>query len=105
RNINTDLVDEVVYGSVAIGFPVFALGGRIFASFWAQSTWDRFWGWDPKEVWALITFLFYSVFLHLCLSCRWNGEKSSWLSVILFTIIMFNIIVVNLVLAGLHSYA
>jgi len=105
RNINTDLVDEVVYRSVAIGFPVFALGGLIFASIWAQIAWDRFWGWDPKEVWALITFLFYAVFLHLRLSRGWHGEKSAWLAVIGFTIIMFNIIVVNLVLAGLHSYA
>lgn len=105
RNVKTDLVDEVIYRSVAIGFPVFTLGGIIFASIWAQIAWDRFWGWDPKEVWALITFLFYAVFLHLRLSRGWHGEKSAWLAVIGFTIIMFNLIVVNLVLAGLHSYA
>lgn len=105
RNINTDLVDEVTYRSVAIGFPVFTLGGLIFASIWAQIAWDRFWGWDPKEVWALITFFFYAAFLHLRLSRGWHGEKSAWLAVIGFAIIMFNIIVVNLVLAGLHSYA
>ena len=105
RNVNTDLIDEVTYRSVAIGFPVFTLGGLIFASIWAQIAWDRFWGWDPKEVWALITFFFYAAYLHLRLSRGWHGEKSAWLAVIGFTIIMFNIIVVNLVLAGLHSYA
>lgn len=105
KNINSNLVDEITYRSVAIGFPLFTLGGLIFAAIWAQIAWDRFWGWDPKEVWALITWFFYAAFLHLRLSRGWHGEKSSWLAVIGFAIIMFNIIVVNLVLAGLHSYA
>lgn len=105
KNVNNNLVDEITYRSVAIGFPLFTLGGLIFASIWAQIAWDRFWGWDPKEVWALITWFFYAAFLHLRLSRGWHGEKSAWLAVIGFAIIMFNIIVVNLVLAGLHSYA
>lgn len=105
RNVNLELVDEITYRSVAIGFPLFTLGGLIFAAIWAQIAWDRFWGWDPKEVWALITWFFYAAFLHLRLSRGWHGEKSAWLAVIGFAIIMFNIIVVNLVLAGLHSYA
>ena len=66
---------------------------------------DTFWGWDPKEVWALITWLFYAAVLHLRLSKGWHGEKSAWLAVIGFAIIMFNFIVVNLIIAGLHSYA
>jgi len=105
KNVNLNLVDEITYRSVAIGFPLFTLGGLIFAAIWAQMAWDRFWGWDPKEVWALITWFFYAAFLHLRLSRGWHGEKSAWLAVIGFAIIMFNIIVVNLVLAGLHSYA
>lgn len=105
HKVSPSLVDEIMYRSVAIGFPLFTLGGLIFASIWAQIAWDRFWGWDPKEVWALITFFFYAAFLHLRLSRGWHGEKSAWLAVIGFAIIMFNIIVVNLVLAGLHSYA
>lgn len=105
KRISPSLIDEIVYRSVAIGFPLFTLGGLIFAAIWAQVAWDRFWGWDPKEVWALITFFFYAAFLHLRLSRGWHGEKSAWLAVIGFAIIMFNIIVVNLVLAGLHSYA
>lgn len=105
KQIKLDMLDEITYRSVAIGFPLFTLGGLIFAAIWAQIAWDRFWGWDPKEVWALITWFFYAAFLHLRLSRGWHGEKSAWLAVIGFGIIMFNIIVVNLVLAGLHSYA
>jgi len=105
KNINLDLVDEIGYRSVAIGFPIFTLGALIFAMIWAQIAWTRFWGWDPKEVWALITWLFYAAFLHLRLSKGWHGEKSAWLAVVGFAIIMFNLIFVNLVIAGLHSYA
>lgn len=105
RNINLDLVDEIGYRSVLVGFPVFTLGALIFAMIWAQIAWTRFWGWDPKEVWALITWLFYAAYLHLRLSKGWHGEKSAWLAVIGFGIIMFNLIFVNLVIAGLHSYA
>ncbi|MGY0691810.1 c-type cytochrome biogenesis protein CcsB [Virgibacillus sp. FSP13] len=105
RKAKPDLLDEISYRAVAIGFPVFTLGGLIFAAIWAQIAWDRFWGWDPKEVWALVTWFFYAAFLHLRLSRGWHGEKSAWLAVGGFAIIMFNLIAVNLILAGLHSYA
>lgn len=105
RGVKADLLDEIMYRAVAIGFPVFTLGGLIFAAIWAQIAWGRFWGWDPKEVWALVTWFFYAAFLHLRLSRGWHGEKSGWLAVVGFGIIMFNLVVVNLVLAGLHSYA
>jgi cytochrome c-type biogenesis protein CcsB len=102
--INDDLLDEIAYRSVLIGFPIFTLGGLVFAMIWAQIAWTRFWNWDPKEVWALITWFFYAAFLHLRLSRGWHGEKSAWLAVIGFGIIMFNLVFVNLVIAGLHSY-
>ncbi|MDG5787650.1 cytochrome c biogenesis protein CcsA [Evansella sp. AB-P1] len=105
KNVNPRSVDELSYRAIAIGFPVFTLGGLIFAMIWAQIAWTRFWGWDPKEVWALITFLFYAAYLHLRLSKGWHGERSAWLCVIGFALIMFNLIFVNLVIAGLHSYA
>jgi cytochrome c-type biogenesis protein CcsB len=105
KKANPDLVDEISYRAVVIGFPVFTLGALIFAMIWAQEAWNRFWGWDPKEVWALITWLFYAAFLHLRLSRGWHGEKSAWLAVGGFAIIMFNLIAVNLIIAGLHSYA
>ncbi|SDN00072.1 cytochrome c-type biogenesis protein CcsB [Psychrobacillus sp. OK028] len=105
KKSNSQLMDEIGYRAVLIGFPVFTLGALIFAMIWAHEAWSRFWGWDPKEVWALITWLFYAVFLHLRLTKGWHGKKSAWLAVIGFIIIMFNLIAVNLIIAGLHSYA
>ncbi|WP_203246433.1 c-type cytochrome biogenesis protein CcsB [Sporosarcina beigongshangi] len=105
KKANSQLMDEIGYRAVIIGFPVFSLGALIFAMIWAHEAWSRFWGWDPKEVWALITWLFYAAFLHVRLSRGWEGEKSAWLAVIGFIIIMFNLIAVNLIIAGLHSYA
>lgn len=105
KKANTQLMDEIGYRAVLIGFPVFTLGGLIFAMIWAHEAWSRFWGWDPKEVWALITWLFYAAFLHLRLTRGWEGKKSAWLMVIGFILIMFNFIAVNMILAGLHSYA
>ncbi|MEJ9280269.1 c-type cytochrome biogenesis protein CcsB [Ureibacillus thermosphaericus] len=105
KKVNSQLVDEIGYRSVLIGFPVFTLGALVFAMIWAQEAWGRYWGWDPKEVWALITWLFYAAYLHLRLSKGWEGRKSAWLALIGFAIIIFNLVFVNLVIAGLHSYA
>ncbi|MGK9043694.1 c-type cytochrome biogenesis protein CcsB [Mammaliicoccus vitulinus] len=105
KRVNLSLMDEIEYRAVIIGFPLFALGGILFASIWAQMAWSRYWGWDPKEVWALITFLYYAIFLHLRLGKGWEGRKSAWLAVGGLAIILFNVIAVNLIVAGLHSYA
>ena len=105
KNMNNRILDEISYRSVLIGFPVFTLGGLVFAMIYAQIAWSRYWNWDPKETWALITWLFYAAFLHLRLSRGWHGEKSAWLTLIGFAIMMFNLIFVNLVIAGIHSYA
>ena len=105
KRVNSTLMDEIAYRAVLIAFPVFTLGALIFAMIWAQIAWSRFWGWDPKEVWALVTWLFYAAFLHLRLSKGWEGKKTAWLTVVGFVIIIFNLVVVNLVIAGLHSYA
>lgn len=105
KNVNLQLMDEIGYRAVIIGFPLFSLGALIFAMIWAQIAWSRFWGWDPKEVWALVTWLFYAAYLHLRLGKGWHGEKSAWLGVAGFAIIMFNLVAVNLIIAGLHSYA
>ncbi|UFJ43275.1 cytochrome c biogenesis protein CcsA [Brevibacillus humidisoli] len=104
-DIEPDLLDEISYRAIAIGYPVFTLGALIFAMIWAAEAWGRFWGWDPKEVWALIVWLFYSAYLHLRLSRGWVGTRSAWMSVIGFVIILITLVVVNLVIAGLHSYA
>lgn len=105
KSMDPEDLDEIGYRAIAIGYPVFTLGALIFAMIWAHEAWGRFWGWDPKEVWALITWLFYAAYLHLRLSRGWQGQKSAWLAVIGFIVVMFTLIGVNLVIAGLHSYA
>ena len=74
KNTNSDLLDEIGYRSIAIGFPVFTLGALIFAMIWAQNSVDTFLGLGSKEVWALIAWLFYAA-LHLRLSKGWHGES------------------------------
>lgn len=103
--IDPEDLDEISYRAIAIGFPIFTLGALIFAMIWAQIAWSRFWGWDPKEVWALITWLYYSAYLHLRLSRGWQGTRSAWLAVIGFIVVWFTLVGVNLIIAGLHSYA
>ncbi|MED4602468.1 cytochrome c biogenesis protein CcsA [Paenibacillus validus] len=105
KGIDADDIDEIGYRSIAIGYPIFTLGALIFAMIWAHEAWGRFWGWDPKEVWALIVWLFYAAYLHFRLSRGWQGKRSAWLSVIGFLVVMFTLIGVNLVIAGLHSYS
>ncbi|MGD8189150.1 c-type cytochrome biogenesis protein CcsB [Brevibacillus ginsengisoli] len=105
EDIDPELIDEISYRAIAIGYPVFTLGALIFAMIWAEEAWGKFWGWDPKEVWALIVWLFYSAYLHLRLSRGWIGTKSAWMSVAGFVIVLITLVVVNLVIAGLHSYA
>ncbi|MCI3920249.1 cytochrome c biogenesis protein CcsA [Paenibacillus sp. TRM 82003] len=105
QDIDPEDLDEIAYRAVAIGFPIFTLGALIFAMIWAHIAWNRFWGWDPKEVWALVTWLFYAAYLHLRLGRGWIGHRSAWLVVIGFVVVMFTLIGVNLIIAGLHSYA
>ncbi|MVP00080.1 cytochrome c biogenesis protein CcsA [Paenibacillus lutrae] len=105
KGMEPEDLDEIGYRSIAIGYPIFTLGALIFAMIWAHKAWGRFWGWDPKEVWALIVWLFYAVFLHLRLSRGWQGKRSAWLAVIGFLVVMFTLVGVNLVIAGLHSYS
>ncbi|WP_284640306.1 c-type cytochrome biogenesis protein CcsB [Paenibacillus silviterrae] len=105
KGIDPEDVDEISYRAIAIGYPIFTLGALIFAMIWAAEAWGRFWGWDPKEVWALIVWLFYAAYLHFRLSRGWQGKKSAWLSVVGFLVVMFTLVGVNLVIAGLHSYS
>lgn len=105
RNLDAELLDEISYRAVAIGYPVFTLGGLIFAMFWAKVAWGRYWFWDPKETWAFIAWLVYSAYLHLRLSRGWEGRVSAWMAVIGFGVILFTLVGVNLLIVGLHSYA
>lgn len=104
-HLDLDVLDDISYKGVAVGFPLFTLGGLLFAMIWAQQAWGRFWGWDPKEVWALITWLVYSGYLHLRMTRGWRGAKAAWLTVMGFVVVLFTLLGVNLLIVGLHSYA
>lgn len=105
HSLDPDVLDDISYRAIAIGFPLFTLGGLLFAMIWAQEAWGRFWGWDPKEVWALIMWLTYSGYLHLRMTRGWRGAKAAWLAVIGFVVVLFTLLGVNLLVVGLHSYA
>lgn len=103
-NMNPRLLDEVSYRGIAVGFPLFTLGGLVFAMIWAQKAWGAYWQWDPKETWALITWLFYSGYLHMRIVRGWEGRPAAWVSALGFLIVMFTLVGVNLLISGLHSY-
>ncbi len=96
--------DRVLYTSIAIGYPIFTAGALIFGAIWAEAAWGSYWSWDPKETWALITWLTYTAFLHSRLVKRFRGKVSAYLSIIGFTFTLFTFFGVNFLLSGLHSY-
>ncbi len=103
-NIYPEMLDEVTYKSIAIGFPIFTLGGLIFGAIWADQAWGRYWSWDPKETWSLITWFIYAFYLHSRMIRGWRGKKVAIVSVIGFMAVIFTYLGVNLLLSGLHSY-
>ena len=99
------MLDNLGYKAIALGFPLFTLGGLVFGAIWAQRAWGRYWGWDPKETWMLITWFFYALYLHVRVKWGWRDAKTAWLAVLGFAVAMFTWWGVNYLLAGLHSYA
>jgi cytochrome c-type biogenesis protein CcsB len=96
------LLDEIVYRSILVGLPLLTLG-IVTGAAWADYAWGRYWSWDPKETWSLITWLVYSAFLHARLARGWSGGRTALLSVIGFGAVLFTYFGVNY-LPGLHSY-
>jgi cytochrome c-type biogenesis protein CcsB len=97
------VLDEVAYRSVIIGFPIFATM-IILGSYWASIAWGRYWGWDPKETSALVTWLIYAVYLHARNQRGWAGRPAALILVIGFGAVLFTYFG-NLFFAGLHSYS
>jgi len=98
-------LDRLTYTTIAIGYPIFTAGALIFGAVWAQTAWGAYWSWDPKETWALITWLVYTAYLHTRLVKGLRGRVSAVLAIVGFTFTMFTFFGVNYLLAGLHSYA
>ncbi len=102
--LDTRILDELTYKIIAIGFPIFTLGGLIFGAIWADQAWGVYWSWDPKETWSLITWFVYAFYLHARLMRGWRGKKVAVVAVVGFVTVVFTYLGVNLLLSGLHSY-
>jgi ABC-type transport system involved in cytochrome c biogenesis permease subunit len=98
-------LDRLTYTAIAIGYPIFTAGALIFGAIWAQSAWGSYWSWDPKETWALITWLVYTAYLHTRFVKRLRGKISAVLAIVGFAFTIFTFFGVNYLLSGLHSYA
>ena len=98
------VLDEVAYRAVIIGFPIFATL-IILGSYWAAIAWGRYWGWDPKETSALVTWLIYAVYLHARSQRGWAGRPAALILVIGFGAVLFTYLGGNLFFGGLHSYS
>ncbi len=103
-SITSNMLDDITYKSIAIGFPLFTIGGLLMGAIWANSAWGRYWSWDPKETWSLITWFVYALYLHARFVSGWRGKRVAILSVTGFIAVIFTYLGVNLVLSGLHSY-
>jgi len=99
---DSDTLDDLTHQMVMLGF-LFLSVGIITGAVWANQAWGRYWGWDPKETWSLITWLIYASLLHARLMRGWQGKKIAVLSCIGFLAVIFTYFGVNL-LPGLHSY-
>jgi len=95
-------LDELTYQMIMLGF-LFLSIGIITGAVWANSAWGRYWGWDPKETWSLITWFVYATLLHAKMMRGWHGKRIAYLSMAGFAAVLFTYFGVNL-LPGLHSY-
>ena len=96
------VLDELGYQLIILGF-LFLSVGIITGAVWANSAWGRYWGWDPKETWSLITWFIYATLLHARMMRGWHGKRIAFLSMLGFAAVLFTYFGVNL-LPGLHSY-
>ncbi|MDD5347187.1 MAG: c-type cytochrome biogenesis protein CcsB [Candidatus Omnitrophica bacterium] len=98
-----EFLDRLGYRSIAFGF-IFLTLGIISGSVWAQNAWGRFWNWDPKETWSLVTWLVYLAYLHGRLALGFRGAKCAVVAIAGFGAMLFTYFGVSFLLPGLHSY-
>lgn len=99
---SSEILNEVNYQLIIFGF-LFLTVGIITGAVWANSAWGRYWGWDPKETWSLITWFIYAMLLHARMMRGWDGKRIAYLSILGFIAVLFTYFGVNY-LPGLHSY-
>lgn len=101
---NKEKLDMIAYRAVSLGF-MFLTFCIITGAIWAEQAWGAYWSWDPKETWALITWIIYSIYLHLRINKGWKGKEAAIFAIIGFICVIFTYIGVNTLLPGVHSYA
>jgi cytochrome c-type biogenesis protein CcsB len=97
-------IDAVAYRFLAFAFPLWTFTVAA-GSIWAEYAWGRYWGWDPKETWALVTWVIYACYLHARSTAGWRGTRAAVIAIIGLTSFWFNFVGINLLVSGLHSYA
>jgi cytochrome c-type biogenesis protein CcsB len=98
-------LDDMAYRVITVAFPFLSFG-IIMGAVWAHESWGRYWGWDPKETWALITWFVYAAYLHTRITLGWVGKPGAAIAVAGFAVVLFTYMGVNLGLTGegLHTY-
>ena len=99
-----DVLDQLSYRLIAFVFPLWTFA-VIAGAIWAESAWGRYWGWDPKETWAFITWVGYAAYLHARVTVGWKGRKAAWLCLIAGSTFLFNYVWVNVWGTGKHTYS
>lgn len=92
------------YRFVMLGFPIWTFG-VICGAIWGEHAWGRYWGWDPKETFAFITWVIFAIYLHARVTYGWREKRAAMITGFGFAAILFTLYAVNLWIAGLHSYA
>ena len=100
-----DSMDRLAYRVHAFAFPIWTFAALIAGPIWAYYAWGRFWGWDPKEVWAFITWTVYAGYLHARATAGWRGKGAAIIALVGFLTFVFNFVGINLFGSGLHAYA
>ncbi|PQA76278.1 c-type cytochrome biogenesis protein CcsB [Rhodoferax sp. TS-BS-61-7] len=98
-----EILDDVMYKSIAVGFAFFTIA-TVLGALWAAEAWGGYWSWDPKETWALIVWLNYAAWLHMRLMKGLRGTVAAWWALAGLAVTTFAFIGVNMFLSGLHSY-
>jgi cytochrome c-type biogenesis protein CcsB len=99
-----EVLDQLSYRLVAFVFPLWTFA-VIAGAIWAESAWGRYWGWDPKETWAFITWVAYAAYLHARVTIGWRGRRAAWLCLFAGYTFLFNYIYVNIYGTGKHTYS
>jgi cytochrome c-type biogenesis protein CcsB len=101
-----DVLDRLAYRLHAFAFPIWTFAVLIAGPIWAHQAWSRYWGWDPKEIWAFITWVVYAAYLHARATAGWKGRAAAVVALVGLGTLWFNFIGINFFFGGgLHSYA